>query len=175
MPFSNPVHRQAIREFLIKHWPKGKRVVDIGAGAGAYADLLRDYFFMVGVEVFKRYVTDYNLGAKYKSIIQADVMDLHSSAYRDSIVIMGDILEHLSVSDAHYAIKVIQQGADALLIAVPFLYEQGPNHPDTIKFGNPHEVHLQPDLTHDLFMERYPGFTEIARNEQIGVYYWSRG
>ena len=36
--------------------------------------------------------------------------------------------------------------------------------------GNQKQSHLQPDLTHELFLERYPRFKEFAKNERCGVY-----
>jgi hypothetical protein len=177
MPFSNPVHRQAIRDWLLRNWPprRHSRLIDIGTGAGAYGELLRgDYPNILGIEIFGRYVEDYALLGKYAQIVVADARTLGPETFTEAAVLMGDALEHLSVEDAKALIAKVQQCADLFIVVVPFMYEQGEDHPDVKRFGNPHEVHLQPDLTHEVFLDRYPGFMVLARDEQIGAYYWRR-
>ena len=177
MPFSNPVHRATVRSWLLRNWPprRNSRLIDVGTGAGAYGDLLRgDYPNMLGIEIFGRFVDDYGLVGRYAQIVIADVRQLGPETFTDAAVIMGDALEHLSIEDAKAVIEKIQKRADLFIVIVPFMYEQGEDHPDVQKFGNPAEVHLQPDLTHEVFMERYPGFSVLARNEQIGAYFWRR-
>lgn len=172
MPFSNPVHRGVIRDWFVKHWPRGKKVIDVGPGAGAYADLLSDNYTMVCIEAFGRYVGDYKLFEKYKQVIVADVRNIGAETFIGAVVVMGDMLEHLSVSDAQREIEKIKSTCDALVVVVPYMYAQDEHHPDVLRFGNPHEVHLQPDLTHEVFQERYPGFEIIARSNEIGAYVW---
>jgi hypothetical protein len=50
------------------------------------------------------------------------------------------------------------------MIAVPYLYEQGE------EFGNIHETHLQPDLTPEIMLERYPDLKLIYGDENYGYY-----
>jgi hypothetical protein len=91
---------------------------------------------------------------------------------RYDLVLMGDVLEHLSVSDAQELIGRMSNVRE-VMIAVPFEYPQGPWG------GVESERHIQDDLTHDIFMQRYPGFRAVyfvegrRRGETVsqGAYY----
>ena len=52
-----------------------------------------------------------------------------------------------------------------MIVAVPFRYEQG------ALYGNPYEVHVQPDLTPEIFADRYPGFEVLLRARDNYCYY----
>lgn len=80
---------------------------------------------------------------------------------------MGDILEHLSVKDAQMTIAYAKDHCDMLVIAIPYQLEQEAN-------DNPTELHIQPDLTNEIFNERYPGFTLFCNNEFYGYYIWKK-
>ena len=94
MPYSNPIHHEAVKAWLVENWPRRQqRIVDVGAGAGAYGDLLRgQYPNTIGIEVFSDYVVDFGLREKYRNVVMADVRDLGSEMYCDAVVIMGDVL-----------------------------------------------------------------------------------
>jgi hypothetical protein len=77
---------------------------------------------------------------------------------------MGDILEHLTVEDAKSILHKIKVNNQGVMIAVPYLYEQGE------EFGNIHETHLQPDLTPEIMLERYPDLKLIYGDENYGYY-----
>ena len=48
--------------------------------------------------------------------------------------------------------------------AVPFMYPQGEI------YGNPYEVHIQEDLTLEVFDQRYPGFKPIFIDSKYAYY-----
>ena len=50
------------------------------------------------------------------------------------------------------------------LVAVPYEMEQGELE------GNVYETHLQPDLTPDIMLERYPNLKLLIGNERYGYY-----
>jgi hypothetical protein len=68
---------------------------------------------------------------------------------------MGDVLEHMTVEDGQKVVEYIYPRCKELLIAVPYLYVQD------AMFGNEYQIHHQPDLTHEIFMQRYPGMQRI--------------
>ena len=93
----------------------------------------------------------------------AKLLDAVDSVHYD-LIIFGDVLEHMTVEDAQAVVDYARDRCDNMLIAVPFLYEQG------AKNGNPYEIHLQADLTPELFNERFPGFKPIYMSEDYAYY-----
>jgi hypothetical protein len=77
---------------------------------------------------------------------------------------MGDILEHIPAYEAMYLVDKMNKANKKLLIAVPYLYEQGEYD------GNIHEVHHQPDLTDEIFLKRYPSMKLLFKDEGYGYY-----
>lgn len=173
MPFSNPSLRKHVREWLLANFPVATEIMDVGAGAGAYADLLRDKYRMLAIEAHEPYVNEYKLNSKYLQVFVKNALEIDDSAYKDRVVIMGDVLEHFTPADARKLLdKMKAAGPKAIVVVVPYMYEQGPDHPDVKRFGNPLEVHHQPDLTPEVVAERYPELRVIARNLEIGAYFW---
>ena len=65
MPFSNPSLRDVVKNWLVRRFPKGTPIVDIGAGAGAYWYALHGEFVqMTAIEPFEKYIQDYKLRSK---------------------------------------------------------------------------------------------------------------
>jgi hypothetical protein len=77
---------------------------------------------------------------------------------------MGDVIEHLSVDDAKKILDSISASNKKCMVAVPYLFEQGE------EYGNVHETHLQPDLTHEIFLSRYPQMNLLYKDENYGYY-----
>ena len=162
MPYSTRVFDSDVVQLVRQLAPE--RVLDIGAGAGKWGQILRR---MVGeidaVEIHEPYVGRFQLRRFYGSVYIQDAADCDVSGY--NLVILGDVLEHMTVADARALLDRCEAARVGVLVLVPFLLPQGASH------GNEHERHLQPDLTHELFMERYPGFDTIKRNFRFGLYY----
>ena len=70
----------------------------------------------------------------------------------------------MTVGDAQAVVKRCEESADYVLIAVPYCYKQG------ALYGNDAEIHIQDDLTPELFDERYPGYTRIFGDSLYGYY-----
>ncbi len=79
-------------------------------------------------------------------------------------IILGDILEHIVLEDAQKLISDISNNYVKCLVAVPYMFEQGE------WYGNIHETHLQPDLTPDNMIIRYPELKHLIGNEFYGYY-----
>ena len=129
---------------------KGARGLDVGACDGAYWNLLHDLIDLDAVEIYEPNIENNDLVHKYGVVYNMDIKDLHYDHY--DVVIFGDVIEHMTVEDAQATLAYAQEHADLVIVAVPYQY-----HQDAI-YGNPWERHIQDDLTHDLFMQRYPGF-----------------
>lgn len=141
---------------------KGARGLDVGACDGAYWNLLHDLIDLDAVEIFEPNIETHDLVHKYGVVYNMDIKDLHYDHY--DVVIFGDVIEHMTVEDAQAALAYAQEHADLVIVAVPYQY-----HQDAI-YGNPWERHIQDDLTHELFMQRYPGFKPQFLYPNYGYY-----
>jgi hypothetical protein len=163
MPYSYTLFKDEVKVHFLNFISKGISILDVGAGCGTYSDLLRgDFPNMDALEIFTPYIEQFNLRAKYNNVIVGDITDFDISKYE--YLIMGDVLEHLSVSDAQSIINKIQANDILSLVAVPYNYEQG------TYMGNVHETHLQPDLTPELVAERYPSLKLLIGDDKYGYY-----
>ena len=141
----------------------GGTALDVGACDGKWQEWLGEYFTMDAVEIFEPYIEKHNLEDKYRKVFACDVADLKYDYY--DLVIFGDVIEHMSVEKAQNVIAYAKEHATHIIVAVPFLYSQGPYD------GNEYERHIQDDLTPELFNERYPGFELIIHPVWNYAYY----
>ena len=172
MPYSYKSGKKEVNEFIRRTCAKNSRVLDVGPGSGTYHTLLGDHFHsMDACEIYAPYIKRFKLTEKYKTVHNKSVTAFDNFDEYD-LVIFGDILEHLTIEDTQTVLgkaKNVKQ----LLIAVPFEYEQGASH------GNDAEEHVQDDLTHENFMQRYPGFEPlhlvVRKGEMKYGYYVRQG
>jgi hypothetical protein len=149
-----------VQEWVDANIPHDARILDAGAGAGKYSWLLRPtHPHIEALDIFPKSVLEYDLFNKYEKVHIADIREFDVSGYY--LVIMGDLLEHLSVADA---LGVLARIRCKCLVAVPYLYIQGPLS------GNDAETHLQPDLTQEVMAQRYPMLRALFTDSQMGVY-----
>lgn len=122
---------------------------------------------MDGIEVYEKYIKDFKLRDRYRTIFNTDVTKYEFDGKIHNLAIMGDVLEHLSIEDAKKTLKKIEVAGISIVVQVPYMYEQG------IYDGNEHEIHLQPDLTHSVFLSRYSefGFSFLTEDAVCGAYY----
>ncbi len=136
------------------------RVLDVGAGSGTYADLLK--IPMDAVEIWDPYIPQFNLAAKYNTIYQQSIMTVNILMY--DYIILGDILEHLTPSDATLLMGTIETYNIKCLVAVPYLEHRGEYE------GNIYETHHQPDLTPEVMANRYPNLKLLYGDDEYGYY-----
>jgi len=138
-------------------------ILDVGPGSGKYGFLLKQFAKTIDcVEIFEPSIKINNLEKIYDNIFIDDICNFDFKYY--DIIVFGDVLEHISVKNSQKLLNRIYNKAKEIIIVVPFNYEQG------IINDNVNEVHLQPDLTHELFLIRYPKFKCLARNDYQGLY-----
>ncbi|MDD4001041.1 MAG: glycosyltransferase [Bacilli bacterium] len=148
--------------WLKLNYNKGNTILDIGAGSGKWGIALNNYFVMDAVEVWEDNINKFNLKDIYRNLYKSDILAFDFEYY--DIVILGDILEHLSVEEAQLLLDRMYNKCKQLLVVVPYNYEQ-----DDLG-GNPYEIHKQPDLTEKLFLERYKGFKLLFGNDMYGYF-----
>lgn len=163
MPYSFDYYKQEIKEFMIKTVPPNMRILDVGAGNGTYARLLRENFeYLDALEVFVPYIEKFNLKEQYKKVYKGNIINFPIDFH--DFFIFGDVLEHLDIFEAQRIIREITEAKKGCLVAVPYMMEQG------IHEDNPAEIHIQYDLTHEIMLERYPELELLHKNEHYGYY-----
>ena len=121
---------------------------------------------MDAVEVFHPNIINHRRCDLYRNVFWKNIVDFDWYTHYD-VIIFGDVIEHLSVEDARKVIGYAWPRCHEMIVSVPFKFKQG------AIYGNDYERHIQDDLTHDLFMERYHGF-EVLHQEFNYCYYKKR-
>lgn len=169
VPWSNPENRQPVREMLSRRVRTGRRILDVGPGQGTYVDLLRPLYpeaEFTCVEKWAPYVQRFELDSKYDRVIVADAawLDWSRVAEGASLVIFGDVLEHMGESDAQWCWTQARAHSEFVLLSIPVTY-----HPQDARNGNPYEAHVT-QWSHDKVLETFPGIEEYWLGNVVGVY-----
>ena len=163
MARSYEYYKEEIKEYLKGRFNKDIKILDVGAGSGTYSDLLRDYFRNIeGVEIYKPNIEWYDLNSKYDRVYNVDICDFRYEWY--DVIIFGDVIEHLEVSDAQEVLEYARNRCEEMIVAVPYMYKQG------IVDGNEHEIHKQDDLSMQNMASRYPCLKLLIGNDEYGYY-----
>ena len=165
MGYSDPENKPWALEKIKEIDPK--TVLDCGAGAGTYLDLIKANLgyqtIVVGVEAWYPYIIKYDLEDRYDILYPIDVRDMASFQY--DLVILGDILEHMSEDDAVLLWNRISEEAKYALISIPIIhYEQGAIN------DNPYEVHVEEDWTTEKVLQKFSNIVEYKEFSQTGVF-----
>ena len=127
-----------------ENYPQGATCLDVGACDGIWQKMIGEHFVMDAVEV-------YTPNAKgltgYRTVYNLNIQDLKYEWY--DLIIFGDVIEHMDVPTAQQVLQYASTRCKDMIVAVPFQYPQG------AIYGNPWEIHKQPDLTPAIFAERY--------------------
>ena len=140
--------KDTVVSWIRETFPANSEILDVGACDGKWAQLLPEYENMDAVEVFEP-SANYIRGM-YREVFNVDISDFKYKHY--DLIIFGDVIEHLTVENAQKVLRYAKRRCNDMIVAVPFLYPQGE------LYGNPYEAHLQPDLTAEIFAQRYTGF-----------------
>lgn len=136
--------------------PTTTEVLDVGAGQGKYRLLLNEYAFVDACEAWQPSVVQHDLRALYRKVYECEIQTFVLESREYDVVILGDVLEHLTVADARLVVTELCATRADLVVVVPYLYEQGPEH------GNVYQRHLQADLTPEVMTRRYPELCLVA-------------
>lgn len=157
---SYPQGKKEVCEWIRENYPEGT-ILDVGACDGIWRKLLPEYI-MDAVEIF---TPNAERLTGYRAVFNRDIIRFAYVHY--DLIIFGDVIEHMTVKDAQDVLEYAKLHCDDMIIAVPWQYKQG------IAYGNQWEIHIQDDLTPEIFAERYPGFDPIWQND-IYAYYHKR-
>jgi hypothetical protein len=166
MPTSYPLYKDSVRNWFLQNVSLNASILDIGAGCGTYSDLLRGYGYkMHAVEIWEPYIKQYDLNNKYSCVYEENILKMPFDLLDTyDFFILGDVLEHLSVEDAQWLMNFLKIKGKKYLVAVPYLMFQEEYE------GNKYETHLQPDLTPENMLERYPDLELLYGNNFYGYY-----
>lgn len=154
-----------------------RRVLDIGVGAGIYANLFRSRTpgaEWVGIEVWAPYVEQFQLQTKYDRVVLCDVqyLDFSKLGFFD-VCFCGDVLEHMPTPEARRVIDQTLYYSRLLFISVPLGHS--PQEPIN---GNPFERHLVEDYSDEVMRQHFPeivdGTIETDDTWMIGAYVLTR-
>ena len=159
---SYPYGKTEIATWIRQNFPDAV-ILDVGAGEGTWHELLPEYT-MDAVEIYEPAAAALN---GYRNVAVKDIITYKYRKHYD-LIIFGDVLEHMTVEDAQKVISYAKAHCTDMLVAVPWLYEQ-----DEVD-GNKWQKHIQPDLTPEIFDERYPGFDVLWQNEMYAYYHLSK-
>ena len=162
---SYDVGKDVVVDWIRKNFRPDARILDVGACDGKWKKLLPEYKNMDAVEIWTLYCS--GLRPLYKNVFNINVADLEYDFY--DLVIFGDVIEHMTVPEAQKVLSYAHDRCTDMIVAVPFLYPQEAVH------GNPWQAHKQPDLTAEIFAERYPGFEVLYNTEWNYCYYHKKG
>ena len=155
-----------IVNYVYQNFAPGSSCLDVGACDGEYFNLLGDLLTMDAVEVWEPNIERFDLKSKYRMIYHNDIRGLKYGDY--DVIIFGDVIEHMTVDEARECIEYAKSHSSMVIVAVPYRFKQ-----DAI-YGNPYEVHIQDDLTEDLFMQRYEGFKCEIPYYNYGYFVWRK-
>lgn len=166
MPFSTSIFKEQIEYFIkriVKH--SDIKILDIGAGSGTYADLLRPTSTNIdAIEVFTPYIEEYNLWSKYKNVFNHNVMNTSVDFSTYELIILGDVFEHLSEQDSKQLMDRIFKTDAEVIVAVPF------NSPQDSMFNNEYERHLQPRITFQSILKTHKQLIPLCVRYDYGVF-----
>lgn len=167
-----------VRELITMLYPPETRIFDFGAGQGKYRVLLPEYEYVYAVEVFEPYVEQNRLRDLYHVVYVEDIRDFvcecdNHDYLDDSVVVMGDVLEHLTLEDAQCVLEQLYDHVAEIIVVVPYEYPQDEED------DNVHQRHLQDDLTVESMTRDYPELTllevEVRDSRPFkGIYRWRR-
>lgn len=158
------IGKDIVTEWIRANFPTDSTILDVGACDGKWRRYLPEYPNMDAVDIWPANAE--MVRPIYRNVFCEDVIGMKYDKY--DLIIFGDVIEHMKTEDAKKVLRYAKTRCRDLIVAVPFLYPQGPLQ------GNPYETHLQPDLTHEKFMERYPGFEILHDTKRNYCFYHKR-
>lgn len=141
MPGSSEKGKLAISQWF-NSLPTPRSVLDVGPGWGTYSKLLRrEGQTWHCVEVHEPYVERFGLPSLYDRVFTVDIREFVPPRHYD-VAICGDILEHISTSDAIDVLRSLLSACSYVLISLPIDAETGAELGTCdVYWGNPNEMH----------------------------------
>jgi len=174
MPFSSKQGKQTSCNWIAEVADTITHVIDIGPGSGTYINLLKykrkilSKATWTAIEVWEPYIDEYKLKEKYDEVIVQDVRSVDWNMFSNvDLIILGDILEHLTKEDAITLIDKLVSIGKYVLLSIPIVH-----YPQEEEFGNPYERHIKDDWSNEEIISTFGKYiTKHEINSIIGVYW----
>lgn len=169
MPTSDPQGKDWALQTYLKIRPS--TVVDVGAGEGTYAKLMRPHHRARwrAIEAWGPYIGEYELRDHYDEVMVADVAYIDRIWLKADLVIAGDVLEHMQAPIARMVLRRFQDRAENVLVSIPVLHlDQGAVN------GNPFERHVDHWTYEAMLDELNPGVVDTWKGDVLAYYWWKR-
>jgi len=180
MSYSLKSGKEQTLAWFVKNQEQIKTVVDIGPGSGTYIKLIKEdagccaHARWVGIEIWAPYIEQFQLQNRYDEIINADVRSIDWLQLNPTVVIAGDVLEHMTKQDAVVLVDRILSVAQTLIVSIPIRHMPQDEH----AYENPHEAHVKDDWSHEEVMETWGHYVKDSYRKSVksklGVYWMSR-
>lgn len=171
MPTSSTENKEKIVKWYKEIAPLS--VIDIGPGKGTYAKLLKPFVadtHWTGIEAWAPYINQYNLEQYYNYIVIADarVVD-YERIGNSSLVIMGDVLEHMTKFEAIDLINRVKKFTENIIISIPLWHlDQAPVEGNWFEIHKDHWEHKEmKDFLSD-------GLVASIEGAILGYYWWRK-
>jgi hypothetical protein len=163
MPYYFHAYKEEFVNHLKKKFLPSTQILDVGAGIGVYGKLLKDYFTLVdAIEIHEPYTRDFELNKYYNHVMVADIKRFNYFNY--DYIILGDVIGQMSIEEASEILFTIHNHDINCMVTVPYFSEKG------IKLKKEYSDRLQSDLTHEVFLERYPMMELLWKDDNCGYY-----
>ena len=181
MPYSLKGGKSQTADWFREHAGDIRRVLDIGPGSGTYARLIKQQHGLcldadwTGVEIYTPYIQRYQLDKLYDRVINEDARNLDwTSLGTFDVAIAGDVLEHMTKSQAQDLVQNILQHCRTLIVSIPICHMPQDDH----AYDNPHEAHVKDDWSHDEVMDTWKSnirhFYRKSVKSKLAVYWMTR-
>lgn len=164
MPYSDPDNKALAAEWVAELSPAS--VLDVGPGAGAYGKMVRALLGVErvdAVEAWEAYVSEFALKDIYHAVFLGDVRKHEDFNY--DLVIFGDVLEHMTRDEALEVYERAREQAKNVMFSIPIIHL-----PQGAYAGNPFEVHVEEDWSHDEVLDWFPGIYRAEKFRVTGLY-----
>ena len=172
MPKSSKEGKDIIRNWLLDFNDTVSKVVDLGPGRGTYHKYyarkarILTHAYWIGIEVWEPYLKEFGLKDIYNEMYVEDVRFFNFSKIGNiDLVFAGDVLEHMTKEEAIQVVSEVLKYSKKLIISIPIIY-----HPQDAYEGNPFEIHIKDDWSHEEVLNTFPHIKKHHKGEAIGVY-----
>ena len=175
MPTSDAENKPKFLEWYKQIKPK--TVLDIGAGEGTYAKLVVSAgvefnAYWTGIEAWGPYVKSFNLMDWYNNVVIADACYVDyrkvNNGHSD-LVVAGDVLEHMTKTEAKELIAELKKHSSNIIISIPLV------HLDQAAYkGNWFEKHIDHWHFKEMQAELSDGLVESVEGPTLGYFWWEK-
>ena len=172
MPFSSSQGKLFFEDWIRCFYPE--RVLDIGAGKGAYASILRKVeaeferdITIDAIEIYEPYIDKFKLTEKYNNVIKGDVREnsVLEMLKNYDLIVMGDIVEHLQKEEMVKIWPVLIAKSKYIFISLPM--KKG-------TFGDWYEGYIQKEneWKENIYEKHVYDWTWQEINDCLGPFDW---